>query len=768
MSSVPCGCRQATVGVWLLVSGVVVALPSRAAEAEEGRRGEIVETIPVRSLEPEDETREAEEPLELAPMKVTGELLTRDANRTVSSVSVHDGLEIERGTAQDVYDVIAATPNASLDDSDYGVGGMTLRGIGSYGASGSGAYAAYGTSSAVVVDGVGLPRSALSYADLSAFDLETVEILRGPQSTGLGRNAMAGAVIINTVAPEPAFDFTPRLRGRFTRGDENLHQYAGAVEATLWPEKLALRLVHDDRADDGDIVNATRDEDDWARRDSSTTRLRVRLQPGGVDGRYDALLSLADFSHYRGSRYVPLSEEYSRVALANAPQDYDNHSRLAALEQRFRLSERWAVRAVSAYIRSETVSRYDTDYGASDSGGTRQQEDAKAMSQELRFEFTGEDLQASFGGYYYRDENSDATSGYIDITGSLDANGLCALTILCAVPLGRVNYASRNPAEVEDIAAFGEFDWSLTERLTFTAGLRLDRERNERVIATSYDGNTPIYAAAVRLLVAAGALPPEETIVVSREFSEVLPKIAVSYELFEDWFLGVGYAEGYRPGGDGYNQVSGRYFSFDSERTGNYELSFKGRHAPWRLQAALNLFYTEWHDMQIQLGEGTDNYMGNAGPAYIHGGELELRWRPLSSLQVVGGYGETHGRFGSGVVTADDVDLSGNRLPKAPEYSGVLALEWSPWGGLMIRPEVQWTGTAAANSDNQPQHELPGYRLLNLAVRWHVGRVGFYVVGTNLDDEHFRRDANNYSVGGGDVVSLGEGRRLAGGVEFEF
>lgn len=731
-----------------------------------------LETIPVTTkpaVAPPQPTETDPGRTEMAPVIVTGELLTRSSEQTTSSVAVQDGQQIERSTARDVYDVIRATPNASLEDSDYGVGGMNLRGIGSYGASGSGAYASYSTTSVVVLDGVGLPRSALAYADLSAFDLDTVEIFRGPQSTSQGRNAMAGAVIVNSIAPEPMPGFFPQFRGRVAGGEQGFHQYAAAAEATLWPDRLALRVVHDDRADEGDIHNTTRGEDDAARRDSRSTRVRARFQPGGADGRYSALLSFSDIERYQGSSYVHLENERSQVALNDAPQDYDNQARLYTLDQRLRMNEAWDLRAVSGWFRSETFSRFDTDYSADDDGATQQREDSKGFSQELRLNYASERLQGSFGLYYFDESNRDDSSGYLSVSSliGLAIPGLCDFPLLCSAPLGNVVFDSGSPSKVKDMAAFGEMDWSATERLTLTAGLRVDREENSRVITSTYDGDT----ATARLLVTAlkGSLfPADGSVPVSREFSEVLPKLALRYELFDHWFLGAAYSEGYRPGGDGYNQVSGRYFSFDSERTRNTEISFKGSHAPWRLQAALNLFHTRWEDMQIQLGEGIDNYMGNAGPAIIRGGELELRWRPLRSLQLLGGYGVTWGRFDDDVVVANGADLSGHRLPKAPKYTGSLALEWTPLRSLLIRPDMIWVGSAAANADNNPLHELPAYQLVNLAIRWQLRHIGLFFAGTNLTDETYRRDANSYGSGGYDVVSLGESRRLIGGFELQF
>ncbi len=718
-----------------------------------------------------DESAAAGQPadgaVELKPVIVTGELIDRSTLETTSSVAVIEGGEIERSAAQDVYDVIRATPNASLEEHDYGFGGMTLRGIGSYGASGAGAFAAYSTTSAVVFDGVGLPRSALSYADLSAFDLASVEILRGPQSTSLGRNAMAGGVVINSIAPEPLPGFFPQLRGRVSGGDANSRHYALAGEATLLPDTLALRLVHDRRNDDGDNFNATRGEDDWARRESESTRLRAKWQPAGAGGRYSALFGVYDMQRYSGSNYVLLGEEESRVATSNAPYDYDNDAQMLSLDQGFRLSDRWQMHAVSAWIRSQTISRFDTDYGPEDDAATFQEEDARAFSQELRLQYQGERIKGSVGAYYYDSRDGDVSSGYININAALDQAGICGLEILCSLPLGNVLFESAQPAEVEDIAVFGELDWAATERLTLTAGVRADREENSRVISASTAGDSPTADLAVSLLTSAGAVPGNTRQEVSREFSEVLPKVAARYELFDGWFLGAAYTEGYRPGGSGFNQVSGRVFEFDSERTKNVELSFKGIYDPWKLQFALNLFRTRWEDMQLQGGEGTDTFIENAGRATIQGGELEFRWQAMQKLQLVGGYGVTRGEFDQYISTEGE-DFAGNKLPKAPEYSGLLALEWRPWSSLLIRPDVQWTGSTPANADNQSQHELFSYRLVNMTVRWQVGPATLFMAGTNLTDEHYRRDANDFSLFVDDVVSLGQRRRVMGGLEFEF
>lgn len=714
---------------------------------------------------------EADAPL-IETVVVTGELLQREASRTTTSVAVTSGAEIERSTARDVYDVIRATPNASLHDNAVGYGSITLRGIGSYGAATSVQnIALYSAATAIVFDGVALPRSAMAYSDLSAFDLNQVEIFRGPQSTSQGRNAMAGAVIINTTEPQVSDHFDPEFRGRLAGGSDATYQGAAAFGATLWPDVLAVRVVTDHRATDGDIDNITRDRKNWARDDSHGTRLRAKLTPFGADGPYSVLLAAGDIRRLTGSRYLEQAYESERVATSDEPSFIDTNSQLYSADQRLSLGEVWQLRAVSGYARSKTHMHIDTDYSADDGGYLDQQQKATAFSQELRASFDAGDWRGSFGAYYFKGRDGDVYDASTAVKAFANAFGLCAVQLACELPLGNVLTSGEAPAKIEDIAVFGEVDWRVFERLTLTAGLRLDHERNSRVIVSDISGDSLIASSVVSGLQASGALGENGSTAVGRSFSALLPKIAASYELFSDAFIGAAYSEGYRPGGDSYNYASGRRYRFDAERTQNYELSFKGVYQPWRLQYALNLFHTDWTDMQVTVGTSPDTYIDNAGRSRIDGGEAEVAYAPADWLRVIGGFGITHGRFEDFVTTdarGAAADYGGNPLPTAPETSASLALEWSPWRTLTIRPDVQMTGHASAQPDDAATHQLPKYTLLNLSVNWRIGHFGVFFNGSNLTDRQYRTDAATYSVAGNQVAALGYGRRLIGGLDFEF
>lgn len=708
-----------------------------------------------------------EAPIALDEVVVTGELLARTAERAPTSVAVHDGLDIERSTARDVYDVIGATPNAGWHDSELGLSTITLRGIGSYGASLTGAGTLYGTATTIVIDGVALPRGAMGFADLSAFDIDQVEIFRGPQSTSQGRNAMAGAVVINTIEPEVRDRFAPELRGRVGIGNNDAWQAAAAFGATLWPDRLAIRLVTDHRATDGDTDNVTRDEDDWARNRNHGTRLRAKLTPFGPDGPYEVVLGAGDIRRETGNRYVEQAREADREATADEPSGIDNEARLYSVDQRLRLGDEWELSAISAWADSRTLLHLDVDYTARADGFIAQVADSHAFSQELRASFTGEAWRGTLGLFYYRGLDGEESEGSTALSALVDAAGVCPGEALCNLLLrGNVLVDGSAPARIENRALFGEVDWDASQRLTLTAGLRLDHEKNSRRTVSTISGDRPGAQGAVALLKTLGVLARDGETRVGRSFSAVLPKVAASYELFAGNYLGAAYTEGYRPGGDGYNFGCGERYRFDAERTRNVEVSLKGRLDVWRTRYALNLFHTDWDDMQVQLGDLLCQVIGNAGRSRIRGGELELSTRPFRQLRFVGGVGVTDGEFVDFVSSRGD--FSGKPLPKAPEYSVTLALEWSPIDSLLIRPEVQRVGSTPAQADNLPENRIPAYTLLNLSLRWQYRALGLFCNGSNLTDEDYRFDANRTALRGDPIAALGHGRRIMAGLEFWF
>lgn len=745
-------------------------LPARAADPT---------SLPVQALVAPAGTAPQEQlvaaPVELEPVNVTGELVQREATRTATSVSVKTGKQLERSTVTDVYELMRATPNVSVQQGFYNIGDFTLRGISTYGGGSNTGQNVYGTTTAIVLDGVGLPRSALTASDLSAFDLQQVEIFRGPQSTNQGRNAMAGAVVINTRAPEIGEDYGFDLRGRVAGYTDAGYQGAVAAGATLLPGIAGARFVSDHRSSRGDLDNVTRVDPDWARDQSHGNRLRLALTPFGPDSRYRVDLSGVDSRRVSGGFIVEQINESRREATDDQASNVDSTVRLLAINQQLALDARWSLQAATGLFRSNYQATSDTGYTAANDGFYQSTRGGHGLSQELRARYVGERLRGTVGAYGYRGTDDEHFYGEAPVLAYVNFFlPICGVPGVCE-PLGDLTgnliLDARYPTETTNLALFGEADWQLLPRLTLTAGLRLDRERNHRVVIANASGTTASARAVAAVVQQAGVVAPNGEYELRKEFSALLPKAALSYQLIEDWYLSASYGEGYRAGGSGYNPQSGRRYEIEAEYTQNYELALKGRIAPLGAEVALNLFHTDWRDMQVATGSGTDYYVDNAGRSKIDGGEFEFRLPLLRALRLSGGAGYTLGRFTDYVAT--DGDYSGNPLPKAPRWTGALALEWSPTPNLLLRPDLSYRGRTPSQPDNAPSednpdanHQLDAAVLVNFKAQWRVRKFTLFLAGTNLGNEQYRTDAVFNEFSQTSLSALGTERRLYAGLDW--
>ena len=201
---------------------------------------------------------------DLGTIVLRGELQSRALQDSPTSATVETGEALEKRGDTDLYDVIERTPNVV---SSFGEKGFAIRGIDQRGVGGG-----QGLLISTQIDGAALPSNqATFFGPYSTWDLEQVEVLRGPQSTQQGRNALAGAVVIRS--KDPTYEQEFKLHGEV--GSRDHQRLALMANTPLIDGKLALRFSAEQVQNDGYIINPTLGTNDYDAREMTTYRAKL-------------------------------------------------------------------------------------------------------------------------------------------------------------------------------------------------------------------------------------------------------------------------------------------------------------------------------------------------------------------------------------------------------------------------------------------------------------------------------------------------------------
>ena len=681
-------------------------------------------------------------PLRLDPLIVRGQLQIRTLQDTPESVAIQTGEELERRGDFDLYDAIERIPNVNQSPQERG---FSIRGIDQRGPSiGS-------TGSQLVstqVDGVALTNVGTFSGPFSAWDLQQVEVLRGPQSTQQGRNALAGAIVLRS--NDPTYDLELRSRGevgsRATLG--------GAVMANvpLIEDRLALRFSADRLQTDGFVDNPTRSEDDYDAREQTNLRGKLRIDPT------DDLEIIAAFSQTDNSRGENFVEEAffpnDRVNLSNLEADEDSLHRNSGLRLTWRIDEAFSLESETNYYTLDYERVADRNRPAADDlGFLDRSSDETVFEQDLRLRYEGEDLSGVFGLFYTQIEEEtfnitrDPASRFTDL----------------APPGVFVIAEADQRTEVENFAVFGEadigVDW-LLDGLTLTLGGRYDRETvdNESRGFAVLDPDVP---------------PPFPLPNISNEsdasFSAFLPKIGLTYDWTPDIATSFTVQRGYRAGGVQINGSTQQINEFDPEFTWNYEFALRSQFFDRRLTANANLFYTDWTDQQVPVrgpsGNSDDFDIVNAGESRLFGAEASLEALVTPNLDVFGSIGLVRTEFLD--FESGGQDLSGNKFASAPEVTAAFGATYFFDNGISVGADASYTGVSFVSGDNDLDSRSDARFLVNTQITYVQDRwnAGFFVRNLFDNDYATRRTPQG---DGSRILITGEPRTFGLYMGFEF
>jgi iron complex outermembrane receptor protein len=526
-------------------------------------------TISVMAFQSPAQSNEREPAGVLQEIVVTATRREEPLQRTAATVQVLSGAQLESRGAAQFSDYLYDIPNVGYRDAGDGSKQISIRGI-------SNAYGSrYGVATSVATVGMyynDVPIQGTSRApDLDLFDIERVEVLKGPQGTLFGEGAMGGAVRVIPV--EPKLGVSESKIGSLvssTEGGGLSYRFRGARNVPL-SERVALRVVGDYGQDAGYIDNvAVRPVQDGYNSSTHTSaRADLLMQPSEalrlnvfalLDSRSQDGYSRVSSGAGRFSNHDPVDEDSSdRFELVALTAKFSTAlGELSSISSYYRrqwnLTQNYSAAALSV---NATIGTFAANPNLPLAVPYLVDQQQSSFAQELRLVSGGDSRFDYVAGLFYRERDQDTDSTAYQPNLARIVNPLLAGV---GLPLNVTDdIFSRNPGEHwEQLAAYGEASFELSSRLTATAGLRVFREE-------STFSDELIHLPFLSFLDTRGTTDTEH--------DGVLPKGTIQYQLDDERMVYVTAAKGFRSGGPNLNFVAGTTPpDFSSDSLWNYEV----------------------------------------------------------------------------------------------------------------------------------------------------------------------------------------------------
>jgi iron complex outermembrane receptor protein len=667
-----------------------------------------------------------------------------DLQDVSTSVSALGPTELDRRFDLDLRDFANAAPNVIIDDLQQGPGSpaaISIRGIGT-----SDVEKSFDPTVGVVVDGVFI--GVNSGAMLKALDLETVEILRGPQGTLFGRNSIAG--VINVTRSRPAFEFGGRIRAGYGNYDDI--QLDGYVNIPIVADRLAIKLGGAKREQDGYFYHIDKDVD-VGKQDYRALNASVLLVP--LDGleiyyRFDRQwqdqdantvvnmaqpgqlwcnLREAGFpfeNHCAVSLTVPESGGRYLVTQDGAPAESYFDSDTHTLNMGWQFSDGFRMDYVFGKFKTDEAVFQDWD-GTSDTlYHTNRPARYVQDSHELRLTSTLDGpLNFVVGAYLWDSKYRIDLQSFVSFV-DLTAFG---------IPLGTVLDIRQSVEQsTKSKALFFEADYKLTDALTLNVGGRYTRDRKTQGVA--------------------GGLADDPTFdnlddPIRDKWERFTPKASISWRFSDEAMVYGLYSAGFRAGGfiGRPSTVYAAVTPYDPEKVDNFELGWKTEWFDNRLRVNGSVYYMKYKDKQEEFsvsvpgGTGQQSLVLNTSSAVIKGLEIDALAIPVEGLTLRATLGLMDAKYKKFILSSpefDDADFSDRKLRRAPDYTATLGFtyEWPMFGGTAwVSADWHLIAPYELTFDNSPQSRVRSQNIVDASINWQWKGTTFSLWGRNLTKE---------------------------------
>lgn len=542
------------------------------------------------------------------------------------------------------------------------------------------------------VDGHYLNNNESYFGATSVWDVDSIEVFRGPQTTSQGANAIAGAIIVNTKDPT----FTREGAYQAEIGNYNSKRASFMLSGPLVENELAGRIAVDYSGRDTFIdyiasgYNGEGTDVDFK---ALNARGKLLWQPSEIPG-FEAKLTYSLNKTNRPtqeSAYLPF-DELNSYATTMPTWEQDTHTGILDISYDF--GNGYKFHNQTQYSDSSVHRKMPTaGSGAADIEQTN-------FSNEARVTFgEQDDVLSGVAGVYYAHVSTDET---LDLRGT-----------------------STFDDTKDNLGLFSELTWKMAEQWTLTGGLRYQQDRIQRAGISTF--------------------APSDPVDLDKTFSALLPKLSLTYAVTPEWNVGALVSRGYNPGGVSLDFAvqapeTPQWRNFEDESIWNYELFTRASLLEDRLMLSGNLFYMDFKNAQYNIpAEISPNvyssYTINADKAHSYGLEIAADYQVLDSLTLKASAGVLRTKIDE--ITLDtQTSYEGNEFARSPGYMLSFGVSWDATEKLNISGQVRHTDGYYSNVANTPALAVGSYTVADARMSYQFTDA-FQVYGyvKNIFDE---------------------------------
>jgi len=610
---------------------------------------------------------------------VTADLRGRTASEMPASITVLDSEAIESMAVQHFEELINAIPNLNWSGDGHRARYFQMRGVGEL----EQYQGAPNPSVGFLIDDIDF--SGIGTV-ATLFDMQQIEVLRGPQGTRYGANALAGLIYMRSAEPTAEFDGRVELQA----GDDGMVAGGFAVGGGLNAEDTVMgRLSVHYHESNGFRENTYLNRDDTNGRDETTVRGRLNWSAGD---NWDFNLAAVYADVDNGYDAFPLDN--SLTMLSDKPGKDVQESVGASLRAEFKGFANSTLTSITSVADSDIEFSYDADWGNDDSWApvlydyiSISDRKRTTLSQEFRFvadkwligvyAMKLEDDIVTFNWGEYYDPGYDWADSLNDLFGS--------------------DYEATN------VAAFGQFDQGIGDSSRLTFGLRVERR------STDYDDTSGLRTG------------PSESMWGG--------ELALSHDHTDNVTSFITISKGYKAGGFNLGPaVPDEYRDFDAEELWNLEAGIKASLLSSRLQINASVFANRREDQQVrtsfQLNPGDPTSFGfvtiNVEEGDTVGVEADLRWLPSDNWMLYATVGLLDAKFGD-VKAPSLANLIDRGQAHAPDYTLAFGGSYNHASGFFVRVDTSMRDDFyfdVSHDENSSSYELVNARVGYQADTW--------------------------------------------------